>query len=143
EEGADEALGFPVCLGAVGPRAQVTDAESAAGDGVEGRAVAGAVVAEQPLDLDAMAVVEGDSAAQEADDRDCFLVVEHLSVGEPAVTSPARVDSAISGVSAISAAVKRNLRSLTIDSTRLAGVRFVTRRGAEERSKSPWSPSSR
>jgi hypothetical protein len=59
------------------------------------------------------------------------------------VRIPETVDSAIASVSAISAAVKRNLRSATIISIRSAGVRLATRRGAEERSSRPDSPSSR
>jgi hypothetical protein len=56
---------------------------------------------------------------------------------------PDTVESAIPSVSAISAAVNRNRRNLTIASTRSSGVRFATRRGADERSDKPAAPSSR
>ena len=56
---------------------------------------------------------------------------------------PETVESAIPSVSAISAAVKRSPRSKTITATRSGGVRLATRRGAEERSQSPASPSAR
>ena len=51
--------------------------------------------------------------------------------------------SSLPNVSAISAAVKRNWRSLAIASTRSGAVRLATRRGAEERSRRPASPSKR
>ena len=78
------------------------------------------------------------------------LVADGLLEPEPAEPAhpdrfriPETVESAIPSVSAISAAVKRSRRSLTIASTRSAGVRFATRLGADERSRRPGSPSSR
>jgi hypothetical protein len=53
------------------------------------------------------------------------------------------VDSGIASVSAISAAVMRNLRSDTITATRSGGVRLATRCGADERSARPATPASR
>jgi hypothetical protein len=53
------------------------------------------------------------------------------------------VESAIANVSAISAAVIRNRRKATIAATRSSGVRLATRRGADDRSSNPRSPSSR
>src|SRR4029453_5326063 len=82
EQGADEALGLAVGLGSVGPGAQVTDAERAAGDRVDGRAVGGAVVGGQPLDLDAVALKERDRPAQEADGGGRLLVAEDFDVGQ-------------------------------------------------------------
>jgi hypothetical protein len=67
EEGADEAFGFAVGLRPVGAGAAVADAECLAGEGVDGGAVAGAVVGEDPLDLDAVALVVGERAAEEGD----------------------------------------------------------------------------
>jgi hypothetical protein len=52
----------------------VADAEGFAGDGVDGGAVAGAVVGDQPLDADAVAAVKGDRAVEEADRGGGFLV---------------------------------------------------------------------
>ena len=49
EEGADEAFGFAVGLGAVGAGAEVADPEGAAGDRVDRGAVCGAVVGEELL----------------------------------------------------------------------------------------------
>ena len=69
EHGADEALGLAVGLGPVGAGAEVADAERAAGDRVDGRAVGRAVVGDQPLDGDAVAAVERDGAAQERRSR--------------------------------------------------------------------------
>ena len=92
EKGADEALGFAVCLGSVGAGAAVLDAECAAGERVDGGAVAGAVVGEDPLDLDAVSVVVGDGATEEAGSGRGFLVGEDLGVGEAAVVVDGDVD---------------------------------------------------
>ena len=54
--------------------------------------VGGAVVGEDPLDADAVAAVEGDGAAEEADRGRCLLVGEHLGVGEAAVVVDGDVD---------------------------------------------------
>ena len=54
----------------------MADAECSAGERVEHRSVAAAVVGEQPLDGNAMPLVENDRAAEEADDRRCALVGE-------------------------------------------------------------------
>src|SRR5258707_14150784 len=64
EECADEAFGFAVCLGAAWPSADGVDAEGFAADRLDGGGVAGAVVGEQPFDLDAVAAVEGDGSAE-------------------------------------------------------------------------------
>src|SRR6266511_1873887 len=83
DEGADKTFGFPVRARPVRPGAQVADAERLAGKRVHDRAVAGAVICEHPLDPDPVAAKEGDRPAQEADCGRCFLVGEHLDVGEP------------------------------------------------------------
>ena len=67
EEGADEALCLAVGLGSVGPAAEVPDRERAASERVDGRAVGGAVVGEDLLDLDTVPSVEDERAAEEAD----------------------------------------------------------------------------
>src|SRR5918996_5184407 len=85
EQGADEAFGFAVCLGPVGAGAQVLEPQLTAGDRVDDRAVGGAVVAEDRLDPDAVAAVEGGCAAEEAGGSGCLLVGEHFGVGEAAV----------------------------------------------------------
>ena len=54
--------------------------------------VAGAVVGEEPLDLDAVAPVEGDCAAEEADGGGGLLVGEDFGVGEAAVVVDRDVD---------------------------------------------------
>ena len=59
------------------------------------------------------------------------------------VKIPETVESAIPSTSAISAAVKRNRRSFVIASTRSGAVRLATRRGTDERSNKPGSPSIR
>jgi hypothetical protein len=63
----------------------VSDAESAAGERVQGGAVAGAVVAEDTLDRDAVMTVEADCAGEEARRCGCLLVGKHLRVSEAAV----------------------------------------------------------
>jgi hypothetical protein len=63
----------------------VADVELAAGDCVHERAVGGAVVGEDPLDLDAVATIKGGGAAEEADCARRRFVGEHFGVGEPAV----------------------------------------------------------
>jgi hypothetical protein len=60
----------------------VFDAQRAAGDGVQGGAIAGAVVAHYALNGDAVAGVERDSSSQEADGGGGFLVGEDLDVGQ-------------------------------------------------------------
>ena len=56
------------------------------------RAVGAAVVGEHALDLDAVAAVEGDGAAEEADRCGRLLVGEHFGVGEAAVVVDGDVD---------------------------------------------------
>jgi hypothetical protein len=63
----------------------VAEAELAAGEGVDGGAVGGAVVGEDALDADAVAGKERECALEETDRGGGFLVVEDLGVGEPAV----------------------------------------------------------
>ena len=82
EQGADEALGFPVRLRPRGPRAQVPDAERSAGKRVERGDIGGAVVGQEAFDPDPIAPVEGACVTQEADRRLCLLVGQHLGVGE-------------------------------------------------------------
>src|SRR3954464_4074749 len=74
QQGADEAFGLAIGLGAVGPRAQVADAERAAGDGVDGRDVGAVVVGHHALDVDAVAGVVRDGAAQKPDRGQALLV---------------------------------------------------------------------
>jgi hypothetical protein len=82
EHGADEALGLPVCLRAVGAGAEVADAERAAGHGVSDREIRGAVIGDELLDLDPVAAVEGSCAAQERDRGARLLVWEDFCVGQ-------------------------------------------------------------
>jgi hypothetical protein len=70
----------------------VEDAELSAGDRVRDREVGAAVVGEDPLDGDAVAAVERERAAEEADSGGCFLVCEDLGVGEAAVVVDGDVD---------------------------------------------------
>src|SRR5215213_5871675 len=95
EQGSDEAFGFPICLWPVGPGAEVADRELAAGDGVHERAVGGAVVGQDRFDLDAVATVEGNGAAEEADRGRGFLVGEDFGVGEAAVIVDGDVDELV------------------------------------------------
>src|SRR4051794_6798053 len=103
EQGADEALGFAVGLRPVGPGAQVADAEGAARDGVDGGAVGRAVVGDQPLDGDAVAAVERDRAAQEADRGRGLLVAEDLDIGQASAVVDSDVDELPAGVADASA----------------------------------------
>jgi hypothetical protein len=59
---------------------------------VDGAAVAGAVVGQDPFDLDAVAAVVGECAAEEAGSGRGFLVGEHFGVGEAAVVVDGDVD---------------------------------------------------
>jgi hypothetical protein len=70
----------------------VADAESAAGECVERRAVGAAVVGDDALDLDAAAAVERDRPLQKRDRGRCFLVLEDFGVREAAVVVDADVD---------------------------------------------------
>src|SRR5690348_14053981 len=92
EHCADEAFCLLVCLGPVGPRAQVADPELAAGECVHDAAVAAAVVGEYALDDDAVAAVESERAAQKTGCRCRSFVGEHLRVGEAAVVVDSDVD---------------------------------------------------
>src|SRR4249919_2739686 len=92
EHGADEALCFAVGLWPVGAGTEMTDAEPPARESVDGGAVGGAVVGDEPFDGDPVAAVKGDGAAEESD-RSCrFLVGEHLGVSEAAVVVDCDVD---------------------------------------------------
>jgi hypothetical protein len=78
------------------------------------------------------------------------LIADRLLETDPAkrpiparVSTTETVESGIRSVSAISAAVIRNRRKAMIVATRSVGVRLAIRLGAEERSKSPCSPSAR
>ena len=79
---SDEALGLAVGAWPVGPGAQMPQAEQAAGDGVDRRAITGAVVAHHALHRDPVAGVESDRAAQESRCGGALLVCEHLDVGQ-------------------------------------------------------------
>jgi hypothetical protein len=75
------------------------------------------------------------------------LIADRLLEPDPAQLAkaepgqiPETVESGILSVSAISAAVIRSPRSLTITASRSGSLRFATRRGAEERSSSCGSP---
>src|SRR3954447_13172422 len=83
QQRADESLGFAVGARAVGPRAEVTDAERAAGEGVDRRAVGRAVIRQQALDGDAVGGIEGDRALEEPDRGRGLLVGEDFDVGQP------------------------------------------------------------
>ena len=66
DQGADEAFCFAVCLWPVGAGSDVADAELAASNGVYDAAVAGAVVGEDAFDGDAVSLLVGGCAAEEA-----------------------------------------------------------------------------
>src|SRR5215207_8870255 len=83
EHRADEAFCFAVGLGPVGARAEVSDPLGSARDRVQSRAVGGAVVGQQSLDMDAVTLVEADGSAQECDHRRGLLVAEDFGVGQP------------------------------------------------------------
>ena len=68
------------------------DPECFAGEGVDGGAVAGAVVGHDPLDLDPVRAEVGDCATEKADRCGCLLVFEHFDVGEPGRVIDAGVD---------------------------------------------------
>jgi len=103
EHGTDEALGFPVCLRPVGACAEVFDLQPSAGDRVDDRDVGAAVVAEDRFDRDPVASEEGDGAAQEAGGGRCFLVGQHLGVGQAAVIVDGDVDELIADRPALAA----------------------------------------
>src|SRR5262245_30668150 len=92
EQGADEALGFPVGLRSARPCAGVVDAEPSAGERVAGRTVGGAVVGEDALDLDAVAGKEDDGAVEKAGRGRGPFVGEDFGVGETAVVVDGDVD---------------------------------------------------
>jgi len=92
EQGADEALGFPVGLRSARPCAGVVDAEPSGGERVAGRTVGGAVVGEDALDLDAVAGKEDDGAVEKAGRGRGPFVGEDFGVGETAVVVDGDVD---------------------------------------------------
>src|SRR6266566_3446787 len=83
---------LPLVLRSIRARADVADAKGFAGDGMDGGAVAGAVVRNQPLDADAVAAVKDNGAVEEADRSDGFLIGQDLGVGESAVVVDGDVD---------------------------------------------------
>src|SRR5262245_19079443 len=68
------------------------DPETATRERVRDRDVGGSVVCEHSFNRDAVAAVEGDCTAKEADCGRCFLVAEDLGVGETAVVVDRDVD---------------------------------------------------
>lgn len=76
----------------VWPRAQVPEAELAAGAPVDPRAVGGTVVAQHPLDRDPVRDEERNRPAQEADGGLAALVGKDLGVGEAGVVVDRDVD---------------------------------------------------
>jgi hypothetical protein len=70
----------------------VADAEASAGECVDEAAVTGAVIAEDSLDDDPVAAVEGDCSLEEAGGGACPLVCEDFGVGEAAVVVDRDVD---------------------------------------------------
>src|SRR5215218_3516642 len=103
EHGADEAFGLAVGLRAAWPCAEVADAVSAASDRVDGRAVGGAVISEDPLDADAIAGEEGKRAVEETDRGAGFFIAEDLGVGEATVIVDGDVDVVPAAEAAIAA----------------------------------------
>src|ERR1700746_2170759 len=65
EQRADESLRLAVRLRSVGASAQVTNAQSSAGDRMDRRAIAGSIVREQLLHGHPVALKVGDRAPQE------------------------------------------------------------------------------
>jgi hypothetical protein len=76
----------------------VSQAELAAGGGVQKRPIGAAVVGHDALDADAVAGEEVDRPPEEAGRRDCLLVDQHLGVGEAAVVVDRDVDELPAGV---------------------------------------------
>jgi hypothetical protein len=70
----------------------VPDPEPSAGERVDCRAVGGAVVGEDPLDLDAVAAVVVACSLQEGGGGRAFLVGEYFGVGEAAKVVDGDVD---------------------------------------------------
>ena len=83
---------LPFVCGRQGPGAEVPDAELAAGERVDGGAVAGAVVGQHALDPDAVAGDRRRGRGGGSRPRSGLLVGEDLGVGEPAVVVDGDVD---------------------------------------------------
>jgi hypothetical protein len=94
-QGAVEPLHFAVGLGPVGPGSPRGDAELVARERPQFRAVAGAVVADDALDGDAVAGVPGVRAVQERGCGVFALVGQDLCVGEPGVVVQGGVQVAV------------------------------------------------
>src|SRR5581483_4668667 len=119
EQGADEAFCFSVCLRPVGSCAEVFDRKPAAGDRVDDAAVGAAVVGEDAFDGDAVALIEGDRAAEEGNSGGCFFVGEHLGVGEAAVVVDADVDALVADVVAADTVTVGEARVVALAALRL------------------------
>src|SRR6516162_7526858 len=82
EHRADKPLGLPVGLRPVRARAQMPDAQGTASDRMHRGAVRVAVVGQQALDGNPIAVIEGHRTAQESDRGGRSLVAKDLRVGQ-------------------------------------------------------------
>ena len=92
EQGADEALGLAVRLWPVGPRLAQPDPQSLGGGGEQPAAVAAAVVAQHPLDANAVTGVEAHRSLEEASGGDRRLVGQLLDVGDARMVVDRDVD---------------------------------------------------
>src|SRR5665213_3378038 len=70
----------------------MADAEPPTCERVNGGAVWGAVVGDEPFDCDPVTAVKGDGAAEESDRGRRLLVAEHFGVSEAAVVVDGDVD---------------------------------------------------
>lgn len=92
QEGAHEALSFPVGLGSIRSRPAMPDPELVAGEGEVTAPIAAAVVGQDPLDRDPVRGVEAPGPLEEPGRRDRRLIPELLRVGEPAVIVDREMD---------------------------------------------------
>src|ERR1035438_5229515 len=98
QQSLDKAFGLAVGSGSIGAGSAVLDAELLAAVAKDVGAVAAAVVGEQGADLDAVALIKGESVVEEAARGFGLLIGEQLGKGQPGVVVDGHVQGLGSGM---------------------------------------------
>ena len=104
-DGLDEAFGFAIGLGSIGPGEAMSDAESETGGGEVFGAVGRAAVGEEAADINPMDLVEGDGLVEGAEDCGDFFVWGEAGEGEAGVIVDGDVETFDAGAGAAAGAI--------------------------------------